>query len=387
MFFVILNRIFKKIYSEMGYTFKNFEKFEQYCNDFETTLSKHKDTLYHCQYHDMREKGIPLPFLANKIVVIKEKLVCVPYNVEKLGASLVLPGVSPKVPESKLFMERLIGVAFSGGWVDEKFYNFCRDTYESLYKTEANNSDSFSEVSENVYKEVKEVIKYISTSNYPSRELLFDMNALNKDEFVTKYLSGSYVPPRTDQTTIVGKNEIDDDDDNVLNIFKSVSNISNLTPLLTSPKVIDKNMGHSNAKNVDEQNAKMLKQEARWKLERQKSKTKIFVSKFVRSTKEQTRMNQFLNDVETYEEIVEYVQELADDYGFVDEYIDVERTISNSSSEIFDKAQDYLTGEDDEEFENQNNNDNSNSYKMTKLDVKSANLEAFMDESNAKYYV
>jgi len=82
----------------------------------------------------VQENGIQLPFLSNQIINHKGRLVCVPYDMEKFGASLILPSSFAKLERAKSQRERLAGVYISGGWIDPVLGKFCRDTYRDLTK-------------------------------------------------------------------------------------------------------------------------------------------------------------------------------------------------------------------------------------------------------------
>jgi len=130
--------------------------------------------------------------LSNKIVSRYGKLVCVPFDVFKLGASLVfLPGNGGGASiQNKKRMERIIGTLFNGGWSNSGFYEFLARTYKDLRK--AMQEDLYpSEVPSGLERDVLEMFEALPDKDeVPSVEFFFDMNTMSKDDFVAKHLAG-----------------------------------------------------------------------------------------------------------------------------------------------------------------------------------------------------
>jgi len=197
-FYSILSKALIAVKIKLGYEFKGFETLEFDLNQnfdkdvFSKFNMKFKDVIIHTTNKDMQSNGISLPFLSNKIIPFtlgtETRLLSCPYDIEKLGLTLILPDDydkgSAKVVKS---LERIAGAYISGGWIDENFSSFLTSQYKSTVNGLRDITFSLNDVPSIGELDVLELMKYLTRSELPSREFMFDFYTLPKEKFSVKY--------------------------------------------------------------------------------------------------------------------------------------------------------------------------------------------------------
>jgi len=254
-----------------GFSFKGLEGLSVIVanSTFEQLCDKTKDQVFFDDEENLRAHGIPLPFLSNKLVILEGKPVCIPYNMEKFGASLVLPSISSFKTGVKSQIERVMGVAFSGGWVDQTLYLGLKNIFDSL-----RNSDKYhmgvDEVPAGVEEDVLEVIKYVK--DFPSREFFYDLNTLSKQDFAERHLMGKTLEQSESQNKTSSSSSSSSKDEVGLGgtggmeeFMEAADDLEDFTvKLLSVPPVPKSKMGHFNANDVEEDKAKEERRKIRY---------------------------------------------------------------------------------------------------------------------------
>jgi len=276
--FKVLAKAFARVKTVLGYTFKGYEGLSVIAANktSDELWEMFKDQVYSCDIKQLRTLGLPLPFLSMKIVIMDGVPVSVPFDMYKLGASLVLPGNcadKKKIPFEK---ERLVGVAFSGGWVDPEFYEFLRETFDDLSKIVPNDNPlSFSELNSSLEMDVTETIQALGLKTFPPRQLLIDMNSLTKTEFAQKYSANPSLLSdygQKEEKAITSK--ISSSKDEIIAITSDYTDMmkelqeftfeANVTPVPVQPH----KAGNANANDLEEEKEKKVRQQRRWDLQK-----------------------------------------------------------------------------------------------------------------------
>lgn len=316
-----------------GYTFKGMEglslkvansTFEKLCDEF-------RGQVHFNDINNIYTSGIPLPFLSNTVKIIDGNPICVPYDLTKFGASLVLPAATSYKAGVKSQIERIVGVAFSGGWTDDKFFAFLQQTFASC-RQRNNKHYGVDDLPAGAEEDVLEIVKYIkestSINDLPSREFFYDMNVMTKEDFALKHLAGVQQVSELRSS----KDEVSDEDTvsvsagGLADILEAADDLQgfNLNDQ-SSPPISKSKMGNSNALNIQEEDTKRFNALVRWAKQRAmrlsvdfglSSKTTKRMSKIIESHEDDFRIEMleevFQDIYDPEEEEYEAYQELLD---------------------------------------------------------------------------
>jgi len=292
--------------AKLGYKFKGYEglSIEAANMTSDKLFEKYVDSAYSLSIEKIYETGIPLPFLSNKISIIDGEPICVPMDLHKFGASLVLPANTKKGNAVKSQLERVVGVLFSGGWLDDEFYEFLSSTYVDLRKVEKMKEIEVSELSADE-KDVFEILEKLDPTQVPTKDFLFDMNTMDKEKFKEKYFGENPIATIANEikeSIKVSKDDVmnnqQSDFNEILREFESF-NPSELPPDLIVP---DK-MGHGNANTIIQDEIKTKKNLDKHK----RKKLRYFVSEVYKGKMK----SNYLQYIEQYED---------DDQNIYDEF-------------------------------------------------------------------
>lgn len=186
-----------EIKSSLGYSFKDWETLsfdivQGKYKDIKSLSEAYPDTMYLSTEKGIYDMGIPLPFLSHKIAKIKGKFVSVPMNMFKFGASLVLPdsfGGANNAHANIIECERIAGVYFSGGWIDDKFSDYLRNIYRAKVKLTNTTRLSASEYTCSGEKDLENMMCQLKRVELPSPQFMYDFNTMEGVDFVVKYFS------------------------------------------------------------------------------------------------------------------------------------------------------------------------------------------------------
>jgi hypothetical protein len=374
--FKVLAKAFGAVKNVLGYTFKGFEAIGlEVANMTSDSLwDKYGGSVHSTEITRLRTHGLPLPFLSMKIVVIDEKPVCVPFDQFKLGASLVLPKNCPEKKKIQYELERLVGIAFSGGWFDQQFHTFVQKTYSNLKQLEHQEKDvlSFSELDPFLEQETLALIESVGLTEIPDREYFIDLNFMSKIDFLNKYhaKSDSNNTPAVASKAMTsgnGKNEVTSSASSIENFSSTYSEILDEltqldTKIIKAPEVDPKKGGKANALNVEQEAEKLRKREIRWAKARARRFVDSLSEKSKRDIKDSINIeNDF--DLKEFDEIMSVFQ---------DEFVEEEQeTFNKFKNEEYqndnwvDYRQEYNL---DDDFEVDNNDDQEdNEYEFGKF--------------------
>lgn len=194
-FFPTLVLVLEEVKSLLGFTFKEMVPLAplvaRSANTFDTVMQSgvFKNCMYHVESFSVVETGgIPLPFLSNQVKVIENQFVSVPFDMNKFGASLVLPGAFGSADKNRVLSrkERVAGIYYSGAWADPKWYAFLHDLYAQLSKVEPGPIIP-SELHPILEKDILDLMKILDKPTLPPFAVMLDMNVMARDAFRAKY--------------------------------------------------------------------------------------------------------------------------------------------------------------------------------------------------------
>jgi len=135
MFGEWLKSVLDTVHVELGFTFKGFAKVKGDVNMLVKDLGSLAQYFERAQ--QVLEIGCSVPFLQHVVVPHEKTYLCVPADMSKFGAKLVLPGETPNQVKHGVFqMQRLVGLTFAGAWYHGEFYEFMRDYFLKLQALE-----------------------------------------------------------------------------------------------------------------------------------------------------------------------------------------------------------------------------------------------------------
>jgi len=260
--FKAIARGFNLVKDKLSYSFKGYEglSIEAANMTSDKLFEKYVDSAYSISIEKIYETGIPLPFLSNKISIIDGEPVCVPIDVYKFGASLVLPANTKKGAAVKSQLERVVGVLFSGGWTDPEFYEFLSSTYVDLRKVEKMKEIDVSELSADE-QDVFEILEKLDPAQVPTRDFLFDMNTMDKEKFKNKYFGdnpNAIIAEDIKISIIASKQEVANNE--YSDIHDIIKEMENFNPTeLPSDLIVPEKMGHGNANTIIQDEIKLKK--------------------------------------------------------------------------------------------------------------------------------